>query len=111
MSEISVHVNHHGLTHVYGASGPSMLVDTVMTMIANLPDEDSRDVARKKLLRRLQHPELGACPNPDDPAIHPKPGTNLAAHQYGPVCVCGSPRYGHDIDGQRDDCDGYVEAP
>jgi hypothetical protein len=29
----------------------------------------------------------------------------------GPVCVCGASRSRHDIDGQREGCDRYVEHP
>lgn len=67
-----------------------------------------REVARRTLIRRLAHPELGGK-IPGD--VHPKSGGWTAAGSVSPPCArCGSPRNHHDIDGQHDSCDGYVEA-
>lgn len=115
-AEFEVHIREHGITHVYGCVGPTGLVDVVNTMIAHLPDAECREVARRKLMRRLAHPEVvGLSEGPPtletDATIHPKPGSRLAAHEGGPWCVCGASRRNHDIDGLRGDCDGYTEAP
>ncbi len=90
------------------------LVDVIEWMITQLHTEADRAKARLILQRRLQHPEIDAnnaqISHHDGPVIHPKSGGRLAAHDGGPVCVCGNRRSSHDIDGQRNDCDGYVEA-
>jgi len=85
---------------------------------------DDREEARRLLLRRLKHPEAvglggGSLSDPPTPPhiepesrIHPRStGRNYAnSVKTEPICVCGSPRSSHDMDGQRWDCDGYVEA-
>jgi hypothetical protein len=96
--------------------GAAALVDVIEWMLASVGDEAERKRARTLLQRRLRHPEIvglsGGPPTLETEAtIHPKAGTRLAAYEGGPVCVCGAARSRHDIDGQRADCDGYVEAP
>lgn len=89
---------------------PEALADHIEGLIRDLPTEKDRLNARRLLLRRLKHPECGGNPQAVSvSAVHPKSaGWNASA--MGPICAaCGFARRSHDIDGQRRDCDGYVE--
>lgn len=87
-------------------------IDDIWPVIERFLDSlhrvEERALARRILIGRLKHPELGGHPRPA-PRIPPSGwGPSRTA---GPWCArCGSPRHYHDIDGQNDSCDGYVEA-
>lgn len=88
----------------------------VEELLRGMTDNVERYHARQLIRRRLAHPEVvglsGGPPHLESEAtIHPKAGSRLAAHEGGPICAqCGWPRRSHDIDGERLDCDGYVEV-
>jgi hypothetical protein len=90
---------------------PDLLVNAIITMLGHLPNHELRETARKKLIRYLNHPEAnGGAGYAKDSQIHPKSG-GFNASITGPICCrCGSPRRKHDIDGQRKDCEGFIEA-
>lgn len=96
------YVEHHT------ANDHRELAELVEIMIGALPDEAARVRTRLLLKRWLNHPEGGRqgsalvvyAPPP------PSPGRNRITP--GICVVCGFTRASHDIDGQRDDCDGYA---
>lgn len=72
-----------------------------------------RDRIRRVLSRFLRHPEIaghgGTVMSLDNP--HPKGNGNCHASRVPKTCIiCGHARDTHDIDGQRVDCEGYVEV-
>jgi len=78
-------------------------------LIREINPAADRDVVRQRLIRRLKHPELGGEPQVAGD-VHPK-AEGYNASITGPVCACcGFSRRSHDVDGERIDCNGYVET-
>lgn len=114
MTQFELVITDHGCVtrRECEASDGTAVVRMIEEMISNVSGGDERKRVRTLLMRRLPHPEAGACPEHADlKTIHPPAGTNLAAHQGGPICCrCGWSRRVHNIDGQRIDCDGFMEG-
>lgn len=101
----------HGTVDREFNDDPELLVNAVIIMLGHLPNQELREQGRKKLIRYLNHPEAnGGAGYAKDSEIHPRSG-GWTASATGPLCAsCGWPRRRHDIDGQRADCDGFIEA-
>ena len=111
MSEVSigmvVAVGPH--THTYSVKTPDEVARAMQVMLNHLPAEERRQ-ARALLIRRLRHPELGGEPQAA-PDAHPVSTGRTWSTSQSALCVCGTTRSQHDIDGLRDDCDGYAPLP
>lgn len=94
-------------SHAQAVEMANLCESQIMLLLSELPDEASRVRVRKILKRRLMHPEGSTIDTHTN--VHPPSGGATAASQGGPLCVCGRTRRQHDIDGQRNDCDGFVE--
>lgn len=80
----------------------------IVRFLNGLDTWGQRMQARKILIGRLKHPEMDAHPE-SAVNVHPKQRSAGPQPSAASCARCGSPRRYHDIDGQHDGCDGYVE--
>lgn len=87
-------------------------VDECLKVLDRLTGPE-REAARKMLLRRMLHAEIGVGPSLNthtDP--HPPSTGDSWANRAPRLCVvCGHSRQHHDTDGERADCDGFTPEP
>lgn len=81
----------------------------IVHFLNRLDDRQQRMQARRILIGRLKHPEMDAHPG-SATNVHPKQAGAGGPYPSTASCArCGSPRRYHDIDGQHDGCDGWIE--
>ena len=111
LPDFELHRTEHGYTFKFEFEAtPEGIGQALHVMLLRLKGPE-REKARRMIARRMQHPEMGAQPqSTPEKYIHPATNYRSYANEVDSMCAtCGNPRRSHDIDGQRVDCDGYVQ--